>query len=478
MSDLAKEIQSIFSEDRGIVADDEYTRRTYGRDLWPRNLIIDREVEPRPAAVDAVVWPPGIDALAHLVRAANERGWELYPYGAGSGVCGGLTLEPSSAVIRKPRVVVDLKRMDKILEVDAVSQIAKVQAGIMGQVLEEDLNAKGYTMGHFPSSIYCSSFGGYLATRAAGQFSTYYGKIEDIVVAVEGVLPSGEVFSTVVAPRMAVGPDWNHFFLGSEGSLAFLTTAWVKVHCLPETRRFLSYRVSSTEKALEGMRRWLQAGLRPAVLRLYDEEESHLLHDLKEGTRLICVAEGEHALTDFTAHRMAEMATGFGGFVDTGEDPAEHWFSHRYDISYYQQQIMSHRRMILDTFEVATTWAQLPALHRAVKDVASRFSEGQGEMLIILAHFSHFYHTGGNIYFTLCGRAGEGTPTAEFYDKVWEALLSACQRVGAAISHHHGVGRLKARAHAMQQGPLFDLLKRLKNEIDPRHLLNPENMGL
>ncbi|MBI3555177.1 MAG: FAD-binding oxidoreductase [Deltaproteobacteria bacterium] len=480
VSPLGTEIQSLFPDDSGFVADDLYTRRTYSKDLMPRSHILAREGELPEPTIDAVVWPQDSNMLAKFIRAANEKGWELYPYGAGSGVCGG-AVPGQNQERKRPRVVVDLKRLDKIEFVDTHSQIAKVQAGIIGQVLEEDLNAKGYTLGHFPSSIYCSSFGGYLATRAAGQLSTYYGKMEDMVLAVEGVLPNGESFTTPVAPRLAVGPDWNHLFLGSEGTLAFLTAAWVKIHKLAEARRFLSFQVESTEKALDGVRQWLQAGLHPAVVRIYDEDESRMLMGLKSGVKLVCVIEGEQTLTDFTALRINQMSMNYTGWNDTGEEPAQHWWSHRYDVSYRQQLIMSHRRMILDTFEVATSWAGLPGLHKEIKaitdEVAKKFP-GKGEMLVLLAHFSHFYHCGGNIYFTLCGRTPEDTPTVEFYDGVWDLLLKACERQGAAISHHHGIGRLKAQAHKRQRGVLHDLLKKFKNELDPKHLLNPENLGL
>lgn len=471
---LGKEIAKLGLSGGGtFVADDLYTRRTYSKDLWPRGLILDREKELGEPTVDAVVWPWSLENLASLVTVANVKGWELYPYGAGSGVCGGATPGAHGA---RPRVVVDLKRMDKIEGIDEQSQIAKIQAGILGQVMEEDLNARGYTLGHFPSSIYCSSFGGYLATRAAGQLSTYYGKIEDMILAVEGVLPTGETFSTAVAPRMAVGPDWNQLFVGSEGTLAFFTAGWVKVHRLAEERRFLSFKVGSTAAALDGVRTWLQSGLRPAVVRIYDEDESRMLMGLKDGVKLVAVVEGEKELADFTADKMSRMASAWGGWEDTGEETARHWWDHRYDVSYRQQQIMSHRRMILDTFEVSTTWARLPQLHGAVKRVSKDFSDGG--MLVVLAHFSHFYHTGGNIYFTLCGRSPQETPTADFYDQVWESLLLACEREGAAVSHHHGIGRLKAKAHERQRGALFDVFRKVKHGLDPKNILNPKNLGL
>lgn len=471
-----QELKQKFGDLPGFgVADDVYTRRVYGKDLWPRNLVVARDTAlPEEIAVDAVVWPANTEQVAEFLKFANEKNFEVYPYGAGSGVCGGATVSKGKEA--RLKVVMDLKRMDAIESIDETSLIAKVQAGILGQVLEENLNAKGYTMGHFPSSIYCSSFGGYLATRAAGQLSTYYGKIEDMVLSVEGVLPTGETFQTPVAPRLAVGPDWNQVFVGSEGTLGVLTAAQVKVHRLPEERKFIGYQVASTEKALDGVRRWLQAGLRPAVARIYDEDESRMLMGYKYGVKLVAVVEGDAPLTSFQYEQMQKMASQWDGWENRGSDPGEDWWAHRYDVSYRQQQILSHRRMILDTFEVSTVWSKLPALHKAVKRVSQDFSGD--EMLIILSHFSHFYHTGGNIYFTLCGRSPDEAGTAGFYDKVWDALLAACLREGAAISHHHGIGRLKAKAFVKSHGPLHAALRKLKNELDPQHLLNPENLGI
>ncbi len=467
-SSLAKEISNFIPQ----VADDLYTLRTYSKDLWPRNLIQSREERLESSPIDLVVWPENIKKLSQLVKYANEKNWILYPYGAGSGVCGGATAEPRGL---SPQIVVDLKKMDKIEALDPISQTAKVQAGMIGQVLEEDLNARGFTLGHFPSSIYCSSFGGYLATRAAGQLSTYYGKIEDMILALEGVLPTGEIFNTPLAPRMSIGPDFSQFFLGSEGVFSFLTSAWVKIHRLPEQRSFLSFDVPSTEKALEGVMHWIQSGLRPAVVRIYDEDESRMLHGLKSGVRLLAIVEGERRLTEFTAKTLAETSRQYFRWVELGEEYAQHWWSHRYDVSYMQQKILSHRHMILDTFEVSTTWDRLPSLHKIVKQVSKHF-EGEG-MLVILAHFSHFYHCGGNIYFTLCGRSKE-EKTVEFYDKVWDELLNVCEKQGAAISHHHGLGRLKVKSFMKQRGVLFDVLKKIKNELDPKHILNPKNLGL
>lgn len=457
------------------LSDDLYTRRIYSKDLWPRKLIEAREAELVDPWADLVAWPANIAEIVALVKLANESKIELFAYGAGSGVCGAIDSVKGPNAAKK--IVVDLKKLDQIESIDEVSGIAKVQVGMIGQVLEETLNQKGFTLGHFPSSIYCSAFGGYLATRAAGQLSTYYGKIEDMVLGLEGVLPDGATFKTTVTPRMALGPDWNHIFLGSEGSLAFLTSAFVKVHRLPESRAFLSYVVASTAQALEGVRQWMQVGLRPAVVRIYDEDESKLLMGIKEGVKLIAVIEGEKDLVDFTLAKMKKMVSSDLGWHDLGEEPAQHWWSHRYDVSYRQQQIMSHRRMILDTFEVSTSWSNLNNLYLAVKKVADKFKKSSDQFLIILAHFSHFYHCGANIYFTFCGRAEDGK-TLSFYDEVWDELLSTCIAQGAAISHHHGIGRLKAARLQEQQGVLHNYLRKIKNELDKNAIFNPKNLGL
>lgn len=213
---------------------------------------------------DVVVWPETADEIAEIVRVARRYRLPIVPYGAGSGVCGG-------AVPIYGGITLDTKRMDRVLSVDASDLVCEAETGINGERLERELVRRGFTLGHFPSSIYCSTLGGWLAARSAGQMSTKYGKIEDMVLGVTAVTGRGDVLQTGRHGRAAAGPDWTQLLVGSEGTLAVLTSARLRIRPAPEARHLRGFEFPSVIAGLEGIRRVLQRGLKPAVVRLYDE---------------------------------------------------------------------------------------------------------------------------------------------------------------------------------------------------------------
>jgi alkyldihydroxyacetonephosphate synthase len=228
---LRESLAGIFPPDRLSASAPD--RIAYARDLWPVGQFWARQgAFPHPP--DVIVWPEKVDEIVALLQLANERRFPVIPMGAGSGVCGG-------TVAHRGGVILDMKRMKQVRRLDGDSLLATIEAGIIGQHLEEWLNGRGYTLGHFPSSIYCSSFGGWIATRSAGQLSTKYGKIEDMVQGLEGVFPDGTLFSSKVVPRSAAGPRFDQLLLGSEGTLAVITAATCRIRPLPEARRFAGY---------------------------------------------------------------------------------------------------------------------------------------------------------------------------------------------------------------------------------------------
>ncbi len=238
----------------------------YARDLWPRHHIAVRDgrvAEHRPGLV---VWPSTTEEVASIVRFCAAEGVPLVPYGAGSGVCGGVLPDPRT-------VIVDLKRMSRWRALDRVTPSLDVEAGALGIRLEEDLQASGFTLGHFPSSILCSTVGGWIAARSAGQCSGRYGKIEDMVAALECVTGTGEV---VTFRRRTLGPDLCPIVIGSEGVLAVVTSATLRLHPAPAARAFGSLSFPTLEAGWEAMRAMFQAGLRPAVARLYDPFDSFM----------------------------------------------------------------------------------------------------------------------------------------------------------------------------------------------------------
>ena len=456
---------------------DPLVLHAYSQDLWPRKLLELRENGPGRLTIDLVAWPESTGQVAELMKWAKAEDAILLPYGAGSGVCGA-TIPSGASPKERKRVVVDLKKMRKVRALDRQSLVVHAEAGWIGENLERYLNQEGLTLGHFPSSIYCSSLGGYLATRSAGQLSTKYGKIEDMVLSMEVVLADGTVLETGRAPRSAMGPDWTQLLLGSEGTLAFFTAARLQVHPIPQARLMAGFGAKDTVSAMDFARELVQQGIRPAVLRIYDPLEtamtlsSELLSKcgFEGGAAMVVIFEGRTRIAGAELEEANEIAIRMG-VQSLGPALAAHWWEHRYDVSYKQQLILSHKRMILDTFELAATWDKLEAVYRAVKGV----NAGLG---MIMAHLSHFYHTGANIYFTLVSHAGFSGSSAERYDEIWERMLKAACEAGATLSHHHGVGTLKNEWIRKEKGEWVSIFEKVKRGFDPENRLNPHKMGL
>lgn len=452
-------------------------------DLWPRHILRLREGR-APSLPAAVVWPESIAELQVIMAHATATGLTLVPYGAGSSVVGGASPEAE-------HVVLDLKRMSRILGIDREALIATAEAGIMGELFERALARQGLTQGHFPSSIYCSTLGGWIAARGAGQMSSRYGKIEDQVLG--GALVLGEGTLVRVAPS-PVRSAFVDLMIGAEGTMALWAEASVRVHPLPETRAFKAFSFSRLGGALEAARAWLAAGLSPAVVRIYDPLET-LLHGtpheqlephdrgpdwiaraaaamprlltdvgsaVAKSSRVIVVLQGSAAGIEQQMKLLVDIASSHGA-RDLGARPAELWYARRYAVSYRQSNAL-RAGVLVDTMEVACAWEQAEAVHAAVRRA------GRAAGALVMAHFSHAYLEGVAIYFTyaLPVRAGE-----RGYDALWEACLAAAMEHGASVSHHHGVGRQKHTAAARAMGGAGRALAEARRAHDPAGVLNP-----
>ena len=265
LAELVRALASVVGDSR--VSTRTNDRSAYSRDIWPRLLLAVRAGAPAEHPPDVVVWPQTAAEIAAIIGIARRMRVPVVPYGAGSGVCGG-------AVPIRGGITLDVKRMDRILDIDAAALTVTAECGINGERLERALADRGLTLGHFPSSIYCSTLGGWLAARSAGQMSTKYGKIEDMVAQVTAVTGRGEIVTTQLAGRAHAGPDFTQLLVGSEGTLAVLTQATLRVRPAPEARIFRGFEFPRIPAGLEGIRRVLQRDLRPSVVRLYDEFDS------------------------------------------------------------------------------------------------------------------------------------------------------------------------------------------------------------
>ena len=415
----------------------------------------------------AVVFPRRTEDVATALAWASETATPVVPRGAGSGVCGG-----AQAIWRG--LVLDLSRMDQVLDIDEASFAVRVEAGIRGDRLEALLNARGLTLGHYPQSMAISSVGGWIASTSAGQASAGYGGIEDLLLGLTAVLPSGEVLELRATPRSAAGPDLRRLFVGSEGALAVVTEATLGVTTRAEAMRWAAFQPASFEHGVELVRAVMHSGAHPDVVRLYDDTDAafsfgNLGHSggpvLLLGFRDGPMAEaGIQVCGHLAAESEATMLMGPYG---------EHWWTHRNDAVGLYRQIMGEDRAfgpgsIVDTMEVAGLWGRLPELHGAISEALSASAEAVG------SHLSHPYRSGASLYFTFLVRAADDRAAERAYLGAWQAAIAACQGSGGTITHHHGIGLLKAPFLADELGATgLATLRAVKSALDPSGILNP-----
>lgn len=484
------------------------------RDCWPRSLLWTKAgAAPHPP--DVVAWPADVEQVAAIVKYAARKQVAVVPFGAGSGVVGGV-------VPVRGGIALDLKKLAGPPQIDLPARTVEVGAGMNGQRLDELLAAQGATLGHYPSSIYCSTVGGWLAARSAGQLSSSYGKIEDLVLSVEAVDGTGTVLRTLDGP--SAGPDLTQLLVGSEGTLAVITGARLRIWRRPSHRWLRGVKFPGVRQGLRALQALMRAGLRPAVARLYDPLDTllagrghgsskrvvpeplkwvvegaqaealrlalraplllnRLVDALPAATLLILGFEGD---SEAECSESGEAALAMCQGDDLGPAPGEKWFANRYKISYQQSPLFSAGAFV-DTMEVATTWDRLEGLYDSVRRAV-------GGLAFVLAHFSHAYLEGCSIYFTFIGLAG--APADEIargtredaeqdleeaearYDACWKAAMNAAAAAGATLSHHHGVGLSKQVMLPREHGEGMRQLRALKKAFDPEGILNPGKLLL
>ena len=435
------------------------------RDWWP--LAMAWATEGQVAGLAAAVARPADAAqVAAVLTVCNEARVPVTAAGGRSGVCG-------ASVPVHGGVVLDLTALTGIVDVDVTSLVLDVRPGTFGDLLERDLRADhGVTLGHWPQSVALSTVGGWLACRSAGQLSGRYGKIEDIVLGLDVVLADGRRIATGGWPRAAVGPDLTQLFVGSEGTLGIITGARLRVHRAPRHERRSAWLLASFEDGLDTMRRILQRGAAPAVLRLYDPDEADRTYQTGGRSLLLVLDEGDPALVDTTMEVVAEECTGGASPAQRGDaGHVEHWLAHRNEVA--ALEALTSKGFTVDTMEVAASWSDLPAVYRATLD-ALLAVEGT---IAASAHQSHSYPSGGCLYFTFAGQVDAERRDAH-YRALWDAGQRAVLAHGGALSHHHGVGLNRGRFMAEALGPAFEVLVAAKQALDPRGILNPGKLGL
>jgi alkyldihydroxyacetonephosphate synthase len=461
-------LERIGSSGADVVTDDA-ARAEAGRDWWP--LAIDwattGAVPQRPAAV---VRPHSTAQVSAVLAACNEASVPVTAMAGRSGVCGG-------SIPVHGGVSLDLTALEGVVRVDEVSLTADVRAGTFGPDLEDALGhiGGGYTLGHWPQSMDLSTVGGWLACRGAGQYSTRYGKIEDMVIGLEVVLADGRVLRTEGhGPRAATGPNLTQLFVGSEGTLGVITEARLRIHPLPPAQERRAFGFPSFPSGLDACRRILRRGATPAVLRLYDTTESARNFEQPDTNVLVVLDETDPALLAATMAMVDEECGGEAQALPT--ELVERWLGHRNDVS--QLAPLWRGGIVVDTVEISGPWAALPTLFN---DVIGALTSVEGT-LVASTHQSHAYTDGACLYFTFAGRGPENDNDQawrqDYYRRAWNTVTETTIALGAVISHHHGIGLNRSRFLPQALGAGFDVLAGLKQTFDPAGILNPGKFGL
>jgi alkyldihydroxyacetonephosphate synthase len=451
------------------VLTDDASRADAARDWWPIAIgwAAEGGVPQRPSVV---VRPTSTEQVSAVLSACTAAAVPVTPVAGRSGVCGG-------SIPVHGGVSLDLTALEGLIGVDEDSLTVDVWAGTFGPDLEVALGqiGPGYTVGHWPQSMDLSTVGGWLACRGAGQYSTRYGKIEDMVVGLEVVLADGRVVHTEGhGPRAATGPNLTQLFVGSEGTLGVITQARLRLHPLPAAQERRAFGFTTFAAGLDACRLILRRGATPAVLRLYDQTESGRNFDQPDTNVLIVLDETDPAILAGTMAVVDDVCTPSAGAHPLEVDLVERWLGHRNDVSALAP--LWRAGIVVDTAEISGPWSALTGLF---DEVVGALTALEGT-LAASAHQSHAYTDGACLYFTFAGRGPEGDAEwrQRYYRAAWDTVTNATLAHGAAISHHHGIGLNRSRFLPEALGTGFEVLRGLKATFDPAGILNPGKFGL
>jgi len=462
---LEKELTTIVGRDHFTLT--ETDRLLNAHDASPLSEAKIRAGEALPLA-DLVVFPASAEQISEILKLANRLRLPVIPVGGGAGTCGG-TLPVYGGM------QLDLKRMDKVLWIDDESMTVRAEAGIVGIDLEETVNRRGYTTGHTPTSLRASNLGGFIATRSGGSMSSLYGKIEDLTLGLQVVIPDGSVIECKAVPRSSVGPDLRQVFIGSEGTLGVITEATLKLFPIPEERRFRSMSFKDVHSGLTAIRMIFRQGVFPSVVRLYDPEDTAMSmsshFEVEEGSCMLLLAfDGRSDKVALDEKIAADICLKEGG-KDYGEGPSKRWWEHRYDM-YYPTKFTTSGYSIGDTIDIVATYDKLERVYHSMKKVM------ESHDAVVMSHFSHMYQHGGSIYMIFFTSQSDAESAWATYKKIWDDGVAACLREGGTMSHQHGVGTTRSTYTADELGSSFEVLKSIKSVLDPRGIMNPGKLGL
>ncbi len=498
-------LRMAFGPDAWSDAAEDRLRHATGRstaDIWHLRLGLIG------AAPDCVVFPANETDILGLIDAAQRFGVVLIPFGGGSNVAG--CLDPTD---RRSRMIisVDLRRMNRVLEIDVISGLVRVEPGILGPALEAALEQAGLTLGHFPDSFLFSTLGGWVATRSSGMLSDGYGNIEDMVTGVQIVTPVG-VLETRPIPHASNGPDVKRLVIGSEGTLGIITALTMRVRLRPARRQFRGYLFPEFEAGIEALSEAARRGVSPVMSRLNDPAKTQLSAAFRQHNSGGFIASAERlaklALSHLKRFDLAKAALMIGcfegdaaqvraqrvaaervwrryGAVGLGQGPGRSMENSKFDLPYVRDFLMDYN-VVVDVAETCLRWKDMQSTYRLVAARARKALTEGDRQAWLGCHVSHCYSSGASLYFTFAFRCRAGSDgridrAAELahYRHVKTVLLDSFAECGATLSHHHAVGRdhlpwLRAETAIGNVMPVAAL----KAAIDPDAVMNPGKLVL
>ncbi|MBU3182152.1 FAD-binding oxidoreductase [Clostridium psychrophilum] len=425
----------------------------------------------------AILFPKSVDEVKSLLMYCNENNVNVIPRSGKTATEGGLENW------KELTLVIDGKYLNKIIKIDEYNMEATVQAGVPLQVIEDELRKSGLTTGHSPQSKPVAQYGGLVATRSIGQFSTLYGGIEDMVVGLECVFPDGHISRIKNVPRRAGGPDIRHIVIGNEGTLCYITEVTVKIFkFFPENNKFYGYLVKDVESGIKVLREVMVNGYRPSVARTYSEEDArqHFYHFYKGKCVLIFMAEGNREMVNAICSGIEDATEKFKDSIIEQVDSKliEDWFNH---LNWSQKDIDDEFQGMIDndkhdgyTTEISANWEMLPKIYDSVINRIKTEFKRPNDLTMLGGHSSHSYINGANMYFVYnyninCAPEDE---MRIYHHPIQTIIVEETLKLGGSMCHHHGIGKFRNEWTKAEHGSAYYMLEKLKEAFDPKGIMN------
>lgn len=435
----------------------------HSHDWWPMTATW-RSQGKAPYCPEAVVSVRSEEEVSAVLSWAHRSGVAVTPWGLGSSVVGG-------PLATRGGICLDLRQMSQIVKIDTEDLQVTVEAGMNGGVLEDRLMSDGWTLNHSPQSLHRSSVGGWLATRATGQFSSRYGGIEELCASFRAVLSDGTRIAIGHPPRMAVGPDLRQVLIGSEGCLGVITQVTLRMFPKSQARELQTLTFPDVAAGIAAMRAIMMSGIRPFLLRFYDLAEArHAMQDPAfQSPVMFLGTEGSRARAALEMEELESACAAHGGKT-IGRAGAVAWMERRFDFSTIEK-VLATPGGVAETIEVANTWSGIGATYEALIHAMMPHATD------VLGHFSHAYSDGASLYVILLGQEENAAAAEERMKRIWEDAMRATLSTGGVISHHHGTGLARSAYVREALGEAWPLYDRLKTALDPGHIMNPGKLG-